>query len=126
MSIFAALGTGLRVEPEDRRPQTFAPGELDQLGYWMLMRIHDIAPNGESVRYTDTLPDIDEFELRAAANWLVVTGYARWVTGTSIALTDEGRGAAGTIVELHTAREADVTAPIRPALAEISKHPAGG
>jgi hypothetical protein len=39
------------------------------------------------------LPDFDEFELRGAANWLVVSGYATWASGSRIVLTDSGRHA---------------------------------
>lgn len=56
----------------------------------MLTRLHRFSPNGESTRYAAILPDSDDFELRAAASWLVTNGYARWAASSSIAITGLG------------------------------------
>jgi hypothetical protein len=90
MRSFAAPGTGLRVEPEDRQPVSSTSRE--QLGYWLLVRLQAVGST-QPIEYVNVLPDFDEFELRGAANWLVVSGYATWASGSRIVLTDSGRHA---------------------------------
>lgn len=97
MRSFAAPGTGLRIEPEDRQP--ISSTSREQLGYWLLVRLQAVGGT-QPVEYAGMLPDFDEFELRGAANWLVVNGYATWASGSRIALTEAGRHAIGSIQEL--------------------------
>ena len=90
----------LLVEDIDREAAGLGAGERDRLGYWLLMRLHETAPNGDAARYATLLPEVDDFELRAAASWLVVSGYARWAGASGIAISDHGRQTVSTIHEL--------------------------
>jgi hypothetical protein len=90
----------LLVEESDRQAASLGAGERDRLGYWVLIRLHGTAANGDPVKYADLLPEVDDFELRAAASWLVVSGYARWAGALGISITEHGRQAVGTIQDL--------------------------
>jgi hypothetical protein len=100
MSMYASRSERMLVHDDDRRHPSFALTQIDQLGYWLLIRLDETTPDGVSCRYVELLPDVDDFELRGAASWLVTNGYARWSTGSSIAITELGRQAVDAITEL--------------------------
>ncbi len=90
----------LRIEFQDPDAPELSPVQRNQLGYRILKRLYETALDGQPVRYSTSIPDHDEFELRSAASWLVENGYARWAGGAGISITDDGRDAVRPIVDL--------------------------
>ena len=97
MSTYSTRGEPLLVAEHDWQRPTLSPMERDRLGYWLLVRLDDTAPDGDAISYAELLPEVDHFELRGAASWLVNNGYATWAAGSSIAITEQGRQAVGVI-----------------------------
>ena len=59
--------------------------------YLVLVTLNDAAPESLPLDYRAVAPGIDDFEVRAAASWLVENRYARWATAGFITITDSGR-----------------------------------
>jgi hypothetical protein len=97
MSAYSTRGEPLLVAEHDWQHPSLSLTDRDRLGYWLLVRLDDAAPQGAPVHYTELLPDIDHFEVRGAASWLVNNGYATWAPGSSIAITDLGHEAVGAV-----------------------------
>ena len=60
----------------------------------------------EPINYHDTVPGVDVFELREAANWLVESGYAVW-SGGGLVITDAGRQLISSL-DYFERRQADI------------------
>jgi hypothetical protein len=75
------------------------PGRRDRLAYRIMVSL-GCTPDEHTTDLASLAPDCERSELRLAADWLVETGYARWCSGASIALTEHGRQAVGSVVDL--------------------------